>query len=71
MEHDLHAGGCPGSRLMQFDKAKEENPRQTYHNTSSDSAMNTGTVEKPVFCGNCGAKNERGTKFCGSCGSPM
>lgn len=52
-------------------KAKEENPRQTYHNTSADSAMNTGTVEKPVFCGNCGAKNERGTKFCGSCGSPM
>ncbi len=27
--------------------------------------------EKPVFCGNCGAKNARGTKFCGSCGAPM
>lgn len=52
-------------------KAKEENPRQTYNNNSSDSAMNAGTAEKPVFCGNCGAKNERGTKFCGSCGSPM
>ena len=28
MGHDLHAGGCPGSRLMQFDKAKEENPSE-------------------------------------------
>ena len=28
MGHDLHAGGCPGSRLMQLDKAKEENPSE-------------------------------------------
>ncbi len=26
---------------------------------------------KPVFCGQCGAKNEAGTKFCGSCGSKL
>jgi len=30
-----------------------------------------GGAEKPVFCGECGAKNERGTKFCGSCGKPI
>jgi len=29
------------------------------------------TAEKPVFCGQCGAKNMRGTKFCGSCGSAL
>lgn len=28
-------------------------------------------AEKPVFCGQCGAKNERGTKFCGSCGAKL
>jgi hypothetical protein len=27
--------------------------------------------EKPAFCGQCGAKNKRGTKFCGSCGAAM
>ena len=26
---------------------------------------------KPVFCGQCGAKNEPGTKFCGSCGAKL
>jgi len=26
---------------------------------------------KPVFCGQCGAKNEAGTKFCGSCGAKL
>jgi hypothetical protein len=26
---------------------------------------------KPIFCGQCGAKNERGVKFCGSCGAPL
>ncbi len=26
---------------------------------------------KPVFCGQCGAKNEPGTRFCGSCGAKM
>jgi len=28
-------------------------------------------AQKPVFCGQCGAKNERGTKFCGSCGAKL
>lgn len=57
-------------------KAKEENPRQSYNSTANTAgnmgaAAFTASAEKPVFCGNCGAKNERGTKFCGSCGSPM
>jgi len=29
------------------------------------------TSTKPIFCGECGAKNERGTKFCGECGKPI
>ncbi|MDR3120599.1 MAG: zinc-ribbon domain-containing protein, partial [Clostridiales bacterium] len=27
--------------------------------------------DKPVFCGQCGARNERGIKFCGSCGAKI
>lgn len=34
-------------------------------------APNGQRVPKPVFCGQCGAKNEAGTKFCGSCGSKL
>ncbi|MBQ4264646.1 MAG: zinc-ribbon domain-containing protein [Clostridia bacterium] len=28
-------------------------------------------LEKAVFCGSCGAKNEPGAKFCGSCGEQL
>jgi len=31
----------------------------------------TPSKAKTVFCGECGAKNEKGTKFCGSCGKPI
>jgi len=27
--------------------------------------------DRPVFCGECGARNARGTKFCGGCGKPI
>jgi len=27
--------------------------------------------DKPIFCGECGAKNPKGTKFCGECGKPV
>ena len=26
---------------------------------------------KPVFCGQCGTKNEPGTRFCGNCGAAL
>lgn len=29
------------------------------------------TAEKPVFCANCGERNPRTNKFCGSCGTPL
>ena len=28
-------------------------------------------ASNPIFCGQCGTKNEAGAKFCGSCGAPM
>jgi hypothetical protein len=38
---------------------------------SVQGAAQDATEEKPAFCGQCGAKNKRGTKFCGSCGAAM
>jgi uncharacterized membrane protein len=40
-------------------------PTNTNTNTPTESTV------KPIFCGECGAKNESGTKFCGSCGKPL
>ena len=31
----------------------------------------SGQAEKPVFCANCGERNPRSNKFCGSCGTPI
>jgi uncharacterized membrane protein YhaH (DUF805 family) len=38
---------------------------------AASAAQETSSNGKPVFCGSCGAKNERGAKFCGSCGANM
>jgi uncharacterized membrane protein len=49
----------------------------TQNNTNTDTAANnppdntSGSAAKPIFCGECGAKNEAGTKFCGGCGNPL
>jgi len=39
--------------------------------SSTEQASPADDPEKPVFCGECGAKNQRGTKFCGSCGAKL
>jgi len=46
---------------------QEKNPEPT----SAPAPQIPATGEKPIFCGECGAKNERGTKFCGECGKPI
>jgi hypothetical protein len=38
---------------------------------AAQAATRDAAEEKPAFCGQCGAKNRRGTKFCGGCGAPM
>jgi len=38
---------------------------------SAGTSAETEGKAKTVFCGECGAKNEKGTKFCGSCGKPI
>ncbi len=50
------------------------NETPTNNNASfitNETAATTSTPAKPVFCGQCGAKNEPGTRFCGNCGAKM
>jgi len=47
-------------------------PTPVTASVSATPAVPTQTVStKPIFCGQCGAKNEAGTKFCGSCGAKL
>jgi uncharacterized membrane protein len=39
--------------------------------TNAAGAAVPASVDKPVFCGECSARNESGTKFCGSCGKSL
>jgi hypothetical protein len=63
-----------------FNKGQSESPTPAYAaagaGTAGTAAVGAGAQQaqisaKPVFCGECGAKNERGTKFCGNCGKPI
>jgi len=65
---DLYGKLCGLSAKFKelFNKGQQEAPapQPAY-------AAAAGSGDKPVFCGNCGAKNAKGTKFCGECGKPM
>ncbi len=45
------------------------NPQPQYNQANPQPQQNAG--EKPVFCGQCGAKNEQGAGFCGECGAKL
>ncbi len=45
------------------------NPQQTYTQANPQPQQNTD--EKPIFCGQCGAKNAQGAGFCGECGAKL
>ncbi len=53
-----YAGGTPAP-----------NPQPAY--TSANPTPVQNSDEKPVFCGQCGAKNAQGVGFCGECGSKL
>ncbi len=48
-------------------------PMQTTQNMQQPVNQPTAqqTMEKPIFCGECGTKNAPGTKFCGGCGAKL
>ena len=65
---DLYTKLCSLSASFKelFQKGQAEGPRPVQaapHNTTSTAPGS--------FCGQCGAKNEPGARFCGSCGKPM
>ena len=76
---DLYSKLCGISSKFKelFQKGQAEDPQPAYAGAGA-SASYTPTVNtaaesaaKPVFCGQCGTKNEPGTRFCGNCGAPM
>jgi len=64
---DLYGKLCGLSAKFKelFNKGQQEAPALQPVSAAESSG------DKPVFCGNCGAKNTKGTKFCGECGKPM
>ena len=82
---DLYSKLCGISSKFKelFNKGQAENPAQPAYATENAApavgydapaaapVVQEGTGAKPVFCGQCGAKNEPGTKFCGSCGAKV
>jgi len=54
-----------------FNKGKAE-PAPAYATADGAPTYSNATPEnKPIFCGECGAQNSKGEKFCGSCGKPL
>jgi hypothetical protein len=75
---DLYSKLCGLSAKFKelFNKGQQENPTPQPAYVAADAAVTAPPVEpvsgdKPKFCGNCGAKNAKGTKFCSECGKPM
>ena len=82
---DLYSKLCGISSKFKelFNKGQAENPAQPAYATENAAPavgydapvaapiVQEGAGAKPVFCGQCGAKNEPGTKFCGSCGAKV
>lgn len=76
---DLYGKLCNISSKFKelFNKGQEETPQPAYAATGSAPAAPIAppTVQtvgaRSVFCGQCGTKNEAGTKFCGCCGSKL
>jgi hypothetical protein len=60
-----------------FNKGQQESPSPQPAYAAAGTAMAgpgaaaSGASGKPIFCGECGEKNEQGTKFCGGCGKPL
>ncbi len=75
---DLYGNLCnlSGKFKELWGKGQTESPQPAYAAagtayTATSQAAPVQTAAKPVFCGQCGSKNEPGTRFCGSCGAPM
>ena len=79
---DLYGSLCKISGKFKelFQKGQAETPAQPAYATANAAPAAPAAAPtipqqaagaKPVFCGQCGAKNDPGTKFCGSCGAKL
>lgn len=80
---DLYGKLCQLSSKFKelFQKGQEESPAPApaYATASAAPAASANPMPqvaaapggKPIFCGQCGMKNEPGTKFCGACGTRL
>lgn len=80
---DLYQKLCDlsGKFKQLFEHGKNEHEDSQYAYAGASTARGTNTAasvgsapsasEKSVFCGQCGSKNEVGTKFCASCGAQI
>jgi len=68
---DLYDKLCTMSNKFKelFTKGKAESPTPATANNPTN--PDNSTENKPVFCGECGAQNNKGERFCGSCGKPL
>ena len=66
---DLYSKLCGISSKFKelFRKGQAEDPQPAY----AAAAPAPEISAKPVFCGQCGTKNEPGTRFCGNCGASL
>ncbi len=71
---DLYSKLCGISSKFKelFRKGQAEDPQPAYADAATaPAAAAPEPAAKPLFCGQCGAKNAPGTRFCGECGASM
>ncbi len=72
---DLYSKLCGISSKFKelFQKGREEAPQAAQTAPAAPAAPVTAAPvgAKPVFCGQCGTRNDPGTRFCGSCGAAL
>lgn len=83
IQFDLYSKLCTVSSSFKelFEKGAAEAPAaapdmhaqqpMTAQTAQTQTPVSQQAAAKPIFCGECGAKNEPGTKFCGSCGAKL
>lgn len=69
---DLYGKLCnlSGKFKELFQKGQQETPSPV-DTAGASVAASPQSTSRPVFCGQCGAKNQTGTKFCGGCGAKL
>lgn len=72
--YDLYSKLCGVSSSFKklYNEGQKENPKATYETVNSiNTPPQNVNEEKPIYCGQCGAKNVGGAGYCGSCGSKL